>query len=133
MDEAGAFRPIAEEKTRLLPVFPEDVRETYIVKAANLSTFEFSEDTTIEAVWSQAYDKELTEELTLSYFTTCGSLSDSTKTEALSLAFETEEDQEDKELGTEYTAPKSGSCTIWMVANDGRGGVGWYELPVVVK
>jgi len=129
----GSFQPEASDEIRLLPVFPEDVRETYTVKAINLATFEFTEDTTVEAVWEQAYDKELTEEMTVSYFTTCGSFGSAMRTEAINIAIETEEDKEDKELGNEYTAPDSGSCTIWMVAGDGRGGVGWYELPVVVK
>ena len=129
----GSFQPDANDEIRLLPVFPEDVRETYVVKAINLATFEFTEDTTIEAVMEQAYDKELTEELTVSYFTTCGTFSEASKTEAINIAIETDEDKKDKELGTEYGVPESGSCTIWMVAGDGRGGVGWYELPVLVK
>lgn len=129
----GSFHPEANDEIRIVPVFPEDVRETYIVKAINLATFEFNEETTIEAVWEQAYDKELTEEMTVSFYTTCGTFASATKTEALNIATETEEDKKDKELGSEYGVPESGSCTIWVVASDGRGGVGWYELPVVVK
>jgi hypothetical protein len=129
----GSYQPAANDEIRLLPVFPEDVRETYVVKAINLATFEFTEDTSIESVWEQAYDKELTEELTVSFFTTCGSFSDATKSEMINIAIETEEDKKDKELGSEFRVPESGTCTVWVVAGDGRGGVGWYELPVVVK
>jgi hypothetical protein len=129
----GTFEPAASEDIRLLPVFPEDVRETYVVKAINLATFEFTADTSFEAVWEQAYDKELTEEMTVSYFTTCGSFSDASKSEMINIAIETEEDKEDKELGSEFRVPESGTCTIWVVAADGRGGVGWYELPVAVQ
>jgi hypothetical protein len=131
--EEGVYRPAAGQEQRLLPVFPDDVRETYVVKALDLATLEFTTDTTFQAVWEQSYDKELTEELTVSFYTTCGKLSEDQKSEALSLAFETEEDKEDKELGVTFTAPDKGACSVWFVANDGRGGVGWLELPVAVK
>ncbi len=133
LDGEGRFHAAPGGKTRFLAEFPEGTRETYVVKAVDIAGLEFTTDTTVEAVWEAAYDKELTEELAVDFFGTCGRFSEDWKSEALSLAFETEEDKADKDLSVTWRAPEEpGPCTLWFVVTDGRGGVGWYVLPVAV-
>jgi len=69
----------------------------------------------------------------VSFFGTCGEFATDVKSEVLNVAFETEEDKKDKDLGVEWTAPaEDGPCTLWFVAADGRGGIGWRKLVVMV-
>ncbi len=104
-----------DEAIRFLPVIPEEDREDYTIRNFELKPV------------------DMTEEMTVSFFATCGTFGAEAKSEVLNVAFETEEDKEDKDLGVEWTAPsEDGPCTLWFVAADGRGGIGWRKLVVMV-
>jgi hypothetical protein len=103
------------DAVRILPVIPEEDREAYMVL-----TFELEE-------------KELTEEMTVRFYADCGSWNGDETTEVLDIAFETEEDRKNKDLSLEWTPPdEPAECTLWFVAMDARGGIGWTTLPVRV-
>jgi len=134
LDAEGVYRAEAGKEYRLLVDIAAADRETYVVKALALSTLVFSQDTKIEEVMDLAYDKELTEDLTINFHSSCGGLSVESKSEELHILFETEEDKKDKDLSVIWTAPeKSDNCDLWFVATDGRGGVGWYSLSISVE
>ncbi len=112
----------AGEKVRLLPVIPEDQHQKFVV-------FTFTQDQENPT----GNIEEKTEEMTLRYFASCGSLSTDFKSEQVVIFWEKGDPDEDKDLSVEWSAPKEPQeCIIWMLLEDGRGGTNWLELPVSV-
>jgi hypothetical protein len=113
----GYWETLTSEEYRLLPVIPKDDHQSYVVMTFSLE------------------HKEITEEMTVRFFGTCGDFQDESKTEVLDILFETKEDIPEKSLATTWTAPKEpiNDCTLWFVVTDGRGGVGWWTQKVRVK
>ena len=134
LDGKGVYQVKSGEEYRLLADISEDDRETYVVMALPLSELEFTSANKREEVMALSYEKEITEDMTISFFGTCGKFSSESKSEKLHILFETEEDKKDKDLSVDWTAPaESEDCTLWFIATDGRGGVGWYALEVSVQ
>lgn len=123
LDASGVWHVPSAETVRLLPVIPEEDRQTFLV-------FSFSGELAMDA---QGEIREETEEMTVRFFSTCGAFSSEYKTEQTFIFLETEEDRESKNLSVEWTAPGEPElCQIWFVVEDGRGGTNWLELPVSV-
>ena len=134
LDADAVFQADSSEEYRLSASFPEGTRETYVVKAVDLSVVAAQDEVDFAAIWKNAYDKELTEELNVDFYGTCGVFSDDRKSESLNVAFESEKDKDNKDLSVTWTAPDEPvPCTLWFVAGDSRGGVGWYRLSVNIK
>lgn len=123
-----------DQEYRLLPSIPEEARETYVVLSFDVNFDDLSEDMDPQQLIEDAQAEEITEELQVSFYSTCGTFLEDSKSEALNPIFETEEDKKEKSLsGRWYSPPEPEECSLWFVSDDGRGGVGWYQLDVSVK
>ncbi len=115
-NDEGRLEVASGEKIRILPTFPEEDREDYIVV-----DFE-----------GQAVDQ--TEDLSVSFYSSCGLFNSGKKTEEVFFFFEDAKDKEDQNLSSEWSAPAvPESCTMWFVVDDSRGGVSWDKIEVDVK
>lgn len=123
-----------DRKYRLLPSIPEEARETYVVLSFDVDFQDLSTGMDPQQLIDNAQAEEITEELVVNFYSTCGTFLEDSKSEAVNPLFETEEDKKDKSLfGTWYSPPEPEDCSLWFVTDDGRGGVGWYQLDVSVK
>ncbi len=123
-----------DREYRLLPSIPEEARETYVVLSFDVNFQTLSEGMDPQQLIDDAEAEEITEELRVSFYSTCGTFLEDSKSEALNPIFETEEDKKEKSLsGKWYSPPEPEDCSLWFVSDDGRGGVAWYQLDVSVK
>ena len=123
-----------DTKYRLLPFVPEEARETYVVLSFDINFEDLSKGVDQQDLIDTGQAEEITEELVVNFYSTCGTFLEDSKSEAINPILETEEDKKDKSLfGTWYSPPEPEDCSLWFVVDDGRGGVGWYQLDVSVK
>ena len=141
LDDAGAYVVEVGEEYRLLPVHGAEDKETYEVLA--LKTEELLDDfirggeldakETLPEIDELVYKREITEELTVQFYGTCGEYEKARKSDEGEEWLHDEDDLDDINLSDKWTAPdEPEECTLWFVITDGRGGTGWYELPVSV-
>jgi len=139
LDDEGRFSAAVGEKVRLLAQIPPEDRETYWVMTLALEMPDLSEGELPEGLdpgelTSLGEEKEITEELSVDFFGTCGRFAADWKSEELHLLFEKEEEKKEKDLGVDWTAPdEAGECYLWFVVSDGRGGIDWHSLTVSVE
>lgn len=113
--DCAAARVAAGESVRILPSFPEDVREPYQILDANLET-------------RVVQLKDQVEEPSVSWFASAGTLRDEITWPLFT-----------QTLDTAYKAPgapaegSDGTVVLWLVANDGRGGTDWQHLELEVS
>ena len=123
-----------DREYRLLPSIPEEARETYVVLSFDVNFQDLSDSMDPQQLIEDAKAEEITEELQVNFYSTCGTFLEDSKSEAINPVFETEEDKKEKSLsGKWYSPPEPEDCSLWFVTDDGRGGVGWYQLDVSVK
>ncbi len=127
LNAEGQLEVATGEEVRFLPVIPEEEHQDFVV-------FTFTQGQDQEQAAPEAGFEEKTEEMTIRYFSTCGSLSTDFKSEQTVIFWEKDDPLEDKDLSVKWTAPdEADECLVWFLLEDGRGGVNWLELPVVVK
>jgi hypothetical protein len=113
LPSSGVIEVEAGSDVRIQPNFTADSEESYQVIKTNFTTG------TIRTT-------DLTEQISVSWFTTAGKLQDSLTWPLFT-----------KTLDTVYTAPETppgtdGFVTIWMVAQDQRGGESWTHVDLKV-
>jgi len=141
LSEEGAFEAEGGETYRFLPDVPEEDKEKYTVQAMATSEFIMLEEgvgkgSDEEPDWEKMiYDKEITEDLTVRFYGTCGKFEPDTKEDGGGKKmFYSEEEAKLFDLSTEWTAPEEKEdCTLWFVISDDRGGTNWHVLPVSVS
>lgn len=125
LNAQGAFEATAGEEVRFLPVVAEEEHQDFIV-------FTFTQDPNSD---KEPGFEEKTEEMTFRFYASCGSLSTDFKSEQTVIFWEKDDPEEEKDLSVKWNPPDEPTdvCTIWFLIEDGRGGVNWIELPVVVN
>lgn len=132
--EDGPFEAETGGDYRFLPVIPDEDRETFQVVPFDSSLEAIMSGESVEVDTEEIEFQEITEQLTVRFYSNCGKFNTEEASEKLNPLFETEEDKEDKDLSVEWSAPdEARECRVWFVAFDNRGGIGWYVLDIEVK